>query len=128
MVSFETSIGYKIAIQLKKYCIRSVANYTYLAAHSQDNFSWVPCCSQGPTKCNVFGPEEKTCLGYVNRTISMATHYTILNNEGIQSKLIITQPVFQYQVTITKASIMQCIEQLVHVNHTVIVLGFNKLT
>ena len=29
-----------------------------------------------------------------NRTVSMAAHYTIWNNEGINSKLIITQPVF----------------------------------
>ena len=29
-----------------------------------------------------------------NRTVSMATHYMILNNGGIRRKLIISQPVF----------------------------------
>ena len=32
-----------------------------------------------------------------NQSIFMATHYTILNNGGIHSKLIISQPMFSIE-------------------------------
>ena len=39
-------------------------------------------------------PEKKGIWAMGNLSISMATHYTILNNVDIHSKLIIFQPMF----------------------------------
>ena len=53
--------GIENRFQVKIYYtnIRSAANLTYLAPRSQDNFLCVPCCSQGPTKCNLFVQKKK---------------------------------------------------------------------
>ena len=51
-------------------------------------FSWAPNSSQGPNKCAIFVQKKEPVWVMSNRTVSMATHYTILNNKGIHINYI----------------------------------------
>ena len=44
-----------------------------------------------------FVQKKNTCVGYVKPRRFHGSHYTILNNEGLHSKLIITQPEFNIE-------------------------------
>ena len=46
---------------------------------------------------NIFVPKKIPVLAMRNRTVSMATHYMILNNGDIHRKSIISQPVFNIE-------------------------------